>query len=75
MFQNVYNKPSFYSHIFTGLISLFFILIIFIYYNKLNLNFYQKLILLLLFAILIGIHGLSHLFLEVYYNFNPLQHL
>jgi hypothetical protein len=37
-------------------------------------NTYQIIILLLLLSISIGIHGLSHLGLEMVYNFHPLSY-
>ncbi len=73
MFENVLTKPSFYSHVLTGIILLFVIIIIIFNYKKINMTFYQKIILLLLITIIIGIHGLSHLLLEVHYHFNPLE--
>ncbi len=73
MFENVLNKPSFYSHLLTGIITLFVIIIIYFNYKKINLSFYQKMILLLLITIIIGIHGISHLLLETNYHFNPLE--
>jgi hypothetical protein len=42
-------------------------------YTKIvNLEPYKKIILTLFFSICIGIHGLSHLGLEMNYNYNPL---
>jgi len=38
-----------------------------------KLDFYKKLILLSIMTIAIGIHGLIHLGMEVYYGFNPYQ--
>lgn len=68
------NVPSIYSHIIQGFLILFAVLYIFKYWNLVkNLDVYRKLILLLLFAVVIGIHSLSHLGLEYIYQFNPLQ--
>ena len=56
----------------------FFLLLAFIIltrnYSKLkNLEPYKLIILTLIFSISIGIHGLSHLGLENYYNYNPIN--
>ncbi len=71
--NQVYNKPSFYAHIFTGVAILITLLLLYFYYKKINLSLYQKIIIFLLLTIIIGIHGLSHHYLEIYYNFNPVQ--
>jgi len=64
--------PSLNSLFVTGFLLLFIAFIFIKNYNKIyNLNFYQKLILLSTIAIAIGIHGLIHLGVEQYYNFNP----
>ncbi len=73
MFENVFDKPSFYAHIFTGIALLITLLIFFLNYRRITLSFYQKLVLLLLITIVVGIHGLSHHLLEIYYGFNPLR--
>lgn len=70
----IYYIPSFYAHIFNG----FFLLLAFIIltknYSKLkNLEPYKLIILTLIFSISIGIHGLSHLGLENYYKYNPIN--
>lgn len=75
MFQNVLDKPSFYAHIFTGIAILTVLLLLYFYYKRINFSFYQKLILILMISILVGIHGLSHHLLEIYYGFNPIHSL
>lgn len=66
--------PSFYGHMFNGLlIFLAIIIILFNYCRIKKLNFDKIVTLLLLFSISIGIHGLSHLGLEKGYNYNPLN--
>jgi hypothetical protein len=70
---NVYFVPSFYAHVTNGL--LLFVAIVFLYSNFKsikNIDSYKKLILIILFSIAIGIHGLGHLGLEYVYNYNPL---
>jgi hypothetical protein len=73
---NIVLAPSLFAHAFNGL----FILLAFIlFYTNLstfkNLDAYKKVILLLLFSITMGIHGLSHMGLESIYNYNPFHFL
>ncbi len=75
MFENVFDKPSFYAHIFTCIALLAALLLLFFNYRNITLSLYQKLVLLLLIAIVVGIHGLSHHMLEIYYQFNPMKDL
>jgi len=72
--QSIYQTPSIYAHITNGL--LLFIAMILIYRNYktiLRLNTYERIVLLLLFSLAIGVHGLSHLGLESIYNWNPMR--
>ncbi len=71
--MNIYFSPSFYAHVFNGLF-LFAALIIFIMHYKTfaSLKPYELIKLLLLFSLVAGIHGISHLGLETVYNYNPL---
>ncbi len=75
MDASLLQKPSFYAHLFSGLLILFVLLLLFFYYRKVSLSFYQKVILLLLLAIVIGIHGISHHQMEVDYGVDPLDDL
>jgi len=71
--NQIYLMPSFYAHIFNGLLLLIAFIVLYKNYSKLSyLDPYRKLILILLFSIGIGIHGLSHLGLENNYNYNPM---
>ncbi len=72
---HVYHKPSFYTHIFTGVAILITLLLLYFYYKKINLSIYQKIIIFLLLTIIISIHGISHHYLEIYYHFNPLEYI
>ena len=72
---NIYLKPSFYAHILNAILIIAAVIISVINYNNINkLEPYKIIILLLLFAIVIGIHSLTHLGLELAYNFNPLEY-
>lgn len=68
--------PSIDSLFFTGLL-LLAVTIIVVYNFKaiMKLGFYQKLTLLSLLTIAVGIHGLIHLGVEYVYNFNPIAML
>jgi hypothetical protein len=72
MLSNCLIAPSLNSLFITGLL-LLCVLIVFInnYKRIINLNYYQKIILLSTLTIAIGIHGLIHLGVEKEYNFNP----
>jgi hypothetical protein len=70
--DSLYFAPSFYSHIINGLFLLFAFIIVYNNYSNLKkLDVYKILILILLFSISIGVHGISHLGLEKGYSFNP----
>jgi len=65
--------PSVYAHIINGILLLIAVIILFKNYKKISyLEPYKIIMLLLIFSICIGVHGLSHLGLEKIYNFNPL---
>lgn len=71
--NNIFLYPSFYAHIINGLLLLYAIIFLYKYNKELkNSRSYEILIIILLFSISVGIHGLSHLGLENSYNFNPL---
>ena len=64
--------PSFFALFFTGIISLFIVIIfIFNFYKICKLKYYPKIILLSIISLVLGIHGLIHLGLESVYGFNP----
>lgn len=64
--------PSIMAHMLNGL--LLFIAVVYVLFNlpKIQtLDTYNVLIVILLFSIAMGVHGLSHLFLEKEYNYVP----
>lgn len=74
--ENIFLAPSFYGHVLQGLLLLFLAFYIFQHFYLIkNLDTFKKILLLLLLAIVIGIHSISHLGLEHVYNFNPLLRL
>ena len=72
MLSDVLVAPSMNGLFFTGFL-LLIILIIFAknYRQFLKLNFYQKINLLSLLILAIGVHSLIHLGAESVYGFNP----
>lgn len=64
--------PSIYAHTFSGGILLVGILYCILYNSRIiSRNPYELLVLILLFSIAIGIHGISHVGLESVYSYNP----
>jgi len=65
--------PSFYAHILNGTLTLIAVILVLANLNAIkNMKTFNMLIVVLLLAIAIGIHGLSHQGLERNYNFFPL---
>ena len=62
--------PSFYAHAFNGILLLISLILIITNINKINqFDLYKKIMLLLVFTLVVGIHGLSHLGQESEYNY------
>lgn len=65
--------PSFYAHVLNGILTFFAVGIVLGNLNVIkNMNTFNMLVIVLLLAIAVGIHGLSHQGLERNYNFFPL---
>ena len=65
-------KPSIVAHTVHAFLVLFAVGWIIVYFSKLQaLDAYRALVLILLFAIVMGIHGISHLGLEQKYGYSP----
>ena len=72
MLSDYLIAPSLNSLFFTGLILLFILIIIVTNFKEIiNFTTYQKLSLLCILTIAIGIHGLIHIGVETIYDFNP----
>ena len=66
--------PSIMAHMLNGALLLVCVLFAIAYYPKIYaLDAYRQFILLLLFTLVIGLHGISHLLLEKGYHYNPLK--
>ena len=71
---NTYIVPSFYAHAFNGFLLFVAFLFIIVHFSSIKkIDSYKIILLLLLFSIAIGIHGISHLGLETVYNYNPMR--
>ena len=64
---------SLLAHVFSGLFMFIAFVFVLMNYSKLRSNVYVFAILLLLLAITMTLHGLSHLGLEVVYGYDPLS--
>ena len=69
----MYQVPSVYAHILNGL--LLFAGLVYLLLKIRARDPYQILVLILLFSMAAGIHGLSHMGLEYIYGYNPLSPL
>ena len=63
--------PSLAAHILSGLILFVAAVVLFINYSILKKDIGTLVTLLLIFSIALGVHGLSHLGVEVVYGYNP----
>lgn len=66
----MYQVPSVYAHILNGL--LLFAGVVYLFVSR-SRDSYQILVLILLFSMVVGIHGISHMGLEYLYGYNPLS--
>ena len=68
--------PSLMAHVVSGMLVVFSIIFVVVHWSKLGkLDTYRTLMLLLFFATVVGIHGISHLLLEKEYNYMPIYWL
>ena len=66
--------PSFYAHVLNGVLLFVAIILMCLYFSQIKkLNTYQMVILLLVFSLAVGIHGISHLGMEYIYGYNPIK--
>ena len=68
----MYFHPSIIAHTLNGGLFLVAVILTMAYYRSLSgIDSYRVILLVLLFGIIVGIHGLSHLGLEYAYGYNP----
>jgi len=65
-----YN-PSVYAHILSGVILAIGAIFSVAYFSKLTSDPYKVLVLILIFSLALGVHGISHMGLEYLYGYNP----
>ena len=66
--------PSLYAHVINGILLLVAFILLYKNYSSIkSMDKYRLILLVLLFSIATGVHGLSHLGLEKNYGYNPLQ--
>ena len=70
----LYQAPSIYAHMLNAILLFISVILIYMNYSTISrLAASEKVKLVLLFSLAIGLHGLSHLCLEYVYKFNPLK--
>ena len=67
----MYQVPSVYAHILNGL--LLFAGVVYVVLKVRTRDPYQILVLILVFSMAAGIHGISHMGMEYIYGYNPLS--
>jgi hypothetical protein len=72
MISNILMAPSITSLFITGILLLVILILVITNFNQLlKYRMYEKLTILSLIVVAIGIHGLIHLGVESQYGFNP----
>jgi hypothetical protein len=72
--ETIYKTPSFWGHVLNGVLLMIAILFMYSNYTEIsNSSSFQMTILILLFSIAFGLHGLLHLGMEKEYDYNPLN--
>ena len=72
MISNILMAPSITSLFITGILLLVILILVITNFNQLlKYRLYEKITILSLIVIAIGIHGLIHLGVETQYGFNP----
>ena len=64
-------RPSFIGGMINGLLMVVVIVMTVMYWTQ--LSDYQRIIIMALLGLLIGVHALLHHIEEIYYHFNPLE--
>ncbi len=66
--------PSILAHFTNGFFLFLSVLLLYYNFSKIKkMDPYKLIMLILLISIAVGVHGLSHLGLEVYYGYNPIK--
>ena len=73
-YSQMYNTPSFYVHILSSTIILVSMILFYNNYDEIKLNSSMITIIVILFAILLTLHGISHMGLEYHPNHHHRYH-
>ena len=65
-------RPSFIISVLSGIIIFIAIILFILNFKVLTMNTPKFIELLVLIGIAFGLHGISHYYEEIYFNFNPL---
>jgi hypothetical protein len=69
---SIYTKPSYWANMIQGIMILLLLIFLWIGWRSVK-STYEKIIIILLFTLVIGVHGLLHLGLEKTYDWNPME--
>jgi len=71
---SMYQSPSIYAHIVNGLLTFAALILVYRNYSAIvKFSVYERIVLLILLSLAIGVHVLSHLGLESVYGRNPMR--
>lgn len=62
-------RPSFIASVLSGLLILYAFILVILNYKKINIK--DIIIIILLFALVLGLHAIHHYYEEIFFNFNP----
>lgn len=72
MLKSILIAPSLNSLFITGILIFIIVVMFFVYFREFKrLDYFQKLSLLALISISVGVHGMIHLGVENTYGYNP----
>lgn len=70
--MSIYTKPSFWANSLQGLLIFVLLMMMCMWWKDIKSK-YERIIILSLLALVIGVHGLLHLGLEKTYDWNPME--
>ena len=70
--MSILRKPSFWANVIQGFLILLLLIMIWIWWKDIKSK-YERIIIISLLGLVIGVHGLLHLGLEKTYHWNPLE--
>jgi hypothetical protein len=74
--NSIFYSPAFYAHCISGFLLVFAIFILYNYFAKVKKSKpYDIIAMILSFSLVFGIHGISHLGLELRYGVNQAKYI